>query len=54
MISTFHPHVGFLPDLCLMAARMDKLNLAELKAPHNYSRKTFIKYPKMNSQIMHP
>jgi hypothetical protein len=35
------PHVGFLPDLCLMAARMDKFNLAELKAPHNYSRKNF-------------
>jgi hypothetical protein len=24
-----------------MAARMDKFNLAELKAPHNYSRKNF-------------
>ncbi len=35
------PHLGFLSDLCLMAARMDKFNLAESKAIHNYSRKNF-------------
>ncbi len=33
--------MGFLTDICLMAARMDKFNLAESKAIHNYSRKNF-------------